>query len=1236
MGSSRVDLFDAIGGLRSRDGIGKQVAAHFAPQGETMCGLEWIQACRLADPPAVNGGHDQPQSDCRQRAFGDFVIERELGRGGMGVVWLATQKSLGRRVALKTLPDFATMDPAAVLRFRREAEATSRIAHPGVVPVYGTGDSDGIHWYAMEYVDGPTLASWIETLASRQCERLDAALVDEVLQGARFPSLREPRAGGPGSRYVRSCARICADVASALAAAHSAGVIHRDVKPGNVMIHPSGRPVVVDFGLARDERNAQLTRSGEQIGTPSYMAPEQARGSRAIDARADVYALGAVLYELLTLQPPFTGASSAEIAARILAEEAVDVRRRNPTVPVTLAAIVHRCLMKDPDRRYPAMESLEADLRAFLAGHRVAAKLPSFLARVQAAMQRRRNVLVGSGVAAVAATSIAVFVGVVDDRGDVRDGEVALAAARVALVEHGDADRARDLYERAAALTKRTGEVASARRRDFAAAFESLYGAEGGVETLRRFAAVFAEWELPELKPQLERLEGRGALRPSTRVTEQRVTALAERRVTENKLEQDWSPIRAGAPLAVGERLVRATRDDGVVALFAAMVRSDETLRVEPRFVEGTEGAGDFVVAVDSETGRADFVAKSEISRAQWRRWLASLPERAQREMTPAAPIDGDGSLAARGLSFHQARAFAVAHGAHLPLRRELWLAASAGLRGIVWPWGGGFDAQRVVADPFTRSDAMAVDSMREGESPLGVLHALGNVAEALSAEGSRLFAGGGSYADEAAQLALDGARASTFVAPLASAFEPSLTMGTRIWRCLPQPDDAVAAASMRMRREENERAPRGCVFHDWTLAADGALTCELLLVGVYDGDDRERMIRFDTPGFAQHDGTLRASDGHGRALVAESASASGSERAFVRTELPTSLRRGQGYRFRVGATLDATTGLLPTRDAFVLRLPMARGLAVAQTHTLTLPAGCRVESVTPEADVWFEAGSARIAWRQTAEARVESACVRFRRDGGLAAELALCSEAQARCCELIASWNEGAPSLAALLDPDFVHAQSSTDRFDFVELVDVARVGAVESCEALVDWTASRADGGTFLWRRAPFLVQWRVAGDAMRALRMQPFPQADDGRYDSVGYRNDALRALVRKVDGATLARTQDELCPLQVELTAGAFLARVTGLLAAPGDSEDVVCFRLAGVAGLSLAADGTALREFAQASSSACERVTFVQRGSRRFCVRVRAVGDDAVAARAMLASEASRRFSAAAIAALVVE
>ena len=1199
---------------------------------------ECMRAHLRADQRTVNGESQKPHSqeptshsqDARQRTLGDFVIERELGRGGMGVVWLATQKLLGRRVALKTLPDFATMDPAAVLRFRREAEATSRIAHPGVVPVYGTGDVDGIHWYAMEFVDGPTLASWIERISSRQSERLDASLVDEVEQGQRYPSLREPKAASGGNRYVRSCARLCADVASALSAAHRAGVVHRDVKPGNVMIHPSGRPVVVDFGLARDEQSAQLTRSGEQLGTPSYMAPEQARGSRGIDARADVYGLGAVLYELLALEPPFRGGSAAEIAARILSEEPAFVQKRNPNVPPALAAIVHRCLQKEPDARYPAMEALEADLRAFLAGERIAAKLPSTFARAHAFVQRRRNALLASAAASAAAVAIAVFAGVVDDRGDVREGERALREARAALVEGGDPDRARDLYERAAALTKQREKVGEQRRRDFAEAFESLYAKDGGMAALRRFSAVFDDREKKELATMLERLDGRGAIRFASRVEELRAATLDVRTVKDGAFTGDWAPLRAGEPMPVGEHLVRAVREDGCTTQARMLVRNDITERFEPGWIEARDVPDGFVPAVDAEDGGRMVVSAFETSRAEWRRWLRSLSPTLAAEMTPSvwSEDERDDALPVRGLSFHQARSFVNAHGAHLPTRREQWLAASGGLTQLTWPWGGAFDAARIVADPFTRNEAMPARSLADGQSPLGVRHSLGNVAEVLAAERRALFVGGGSFADDAKALVLDGSNASLAVAPLTSSFEASPTAGVRAFRFIAAPEDSARSLEMRRQREELERSSQSCVFHDWELREDGSMSCELMLLGVHDGGARERSFAFDTPGFAQLRGSLRAVDGHGRDLEIVGAATPGGERATIRTELPQGLRSGQGYRHRVRATLLPVAGLAPERDAFCLRLPMERGFAVAQMHTLTLPVGSRVESVSPEAETWTEKGRVHVAWRQTADARIEAATVRFRRDGGLGSVPSIV-EAERRCANLFAAWTSRSAELAQLLDEDFVHEPHGTGRADALRratagdggsfatptIEDVVRVGSIESCEVRVDWTLRGEDGSPFVWKAAPFLVQWREEAGVMRALRMQPFPQADEGRYVDDGYRNDGLRAHVARSAGATLARTQDALCPLQVEIRAGARIALITGMLAAPGESEDVVRFRLSGgdvLQGSPLAREegGVEIRECFRDGKVVRESWMFLQRGSRRFLVRSGSAADDA--------------------------
>src|SRR5690606_9824466 len=199
-------------------------------------------------------------------------------------VYRARQTSMGRLVALKVLPGFVGLDPDSVARFRREAEAAGRLSHPGIVPIFHVGEDQGIHFYAMELVEGPSLESLLDSLDGRVPERLLASLFEETALVEACPGLREPLAQhslSGGARYARSCAAIAADVAAALEVAHRGGVVHRDLKPSNILIHRSGRPVLADFGLARDEQTVGLTQSGDALGTPSYMAPEQACGSKA-------------------------------------------------------------------------------------------------------------------------------------------------------------------------------------------------------------------------------------------------------------------------------------------------------------------------------------------------------------------------------------------------------------------------------------------------------------------------------------------------------------------------------------------------------------------------------------------------------------------------------------------------------------------------------------------------------------------------------------------------------------------------------------------------------------------------------------------------------------------------------------------------------------------------------------------------------------------------------------------
>jgi serine/threonine protein kinase/formylglycine-generating enzyme required for sulfatase activity len=342
------------------------------------------------EPPSSDEPGPGPELPGR---LGEFELLEEIGRGAMGVVYRAIQQPLGRAVAVKVLPPGLALSQQKIDRFVREARAAAKLNHPHIVPVITVGEDQGVRYFAMEYIEGHNLAV--------ELKRIRKALLEE---GARPTHLPDSRS----LDYFRSVARLVRDVADALQHAHEHEIIHRDIKPSNLQLDSHGGVHVVDFGLAHDAAQSTLTRSGDVAGTPHYMSPEQARAHRhQIDHRTDIYSLGVVLYELLTLKRPYEGKSSAEVINNILQTEATGIRRLNKRVPRDLELICETAMAKDLHGRYLTVAGLRDDLNCFLAHQapRVARPIPAWR-RFQRKCRQHRAALV-----AVACTVVALIAG---------------------------------------------------------------------------------------------------------------------------------------------------------------------------------------------------------------------------------------------------------------------------------------------------------------------------------------------------------------------------------------------------------------------------------------------------------------------------------------------------------------------------------------------------------------------------------------------------------------------------------------------------------------------------------------------------------------------------------------------------------------------------------------------------------------------------------------------------------
>src|SRR5437870_4366553 len=326
------------------------------------------------DPNAVPHSKKAARAAAMLGELGDYELLEEVGRGGQGVVFRARQKSLNRTVALKVISLGQWASEANLKRFRREAEAAASLDHPGIVPIYEVGERDGSCYFSMKFVEGGQL--------------------DEVVR-------REPMP-------IRDAVEPIAKVARTVHYAHEHGILHRDIKPGNILLDKNGEPHLTDFGLARLlETESTVTRTLEVLGTPSYMAPEQAIGNNAkLTSATDVYGLGAVFYQLLTGHPPFAGRTTYETIKLLLDTEPRQPRLWNPKIDRDLNTICLKCLEKDPRRRYSSALALAEDLERWLKHEPILARRIGILTRGKKWVRRNpTSALLAASLIALAAAA---------------------------------------------------------------------------------------------------------------------------------------------------------------------------------------------------------------------------------------------------------------------------------------------------------------------------------------------------------------------------------------------------------------------------------------------------------------------------------------------------------------------------------------------------------------------------------------------------------------------------------------------------------------------------------------------------------------------------------------------------------------------------------------------------------------------------------------------------------------
>jgi WD40 repeat protein/serine/threonine protein kinase len=394
--------------------------------------LRQAAAAQRASPAQVGAGDSaEPSQRPSLEKLGDYRIVREIGRGGMGVVYEAEQESLGRHVALKVLPAHSLLDPKFLERFRREAKAAAKLHHTNIVPVFGFGEADGVPYYAMQFIRGEGLDKVVADLRrfrdAGAATPQDGTAAQGLLSG-RFAApqaaaetaetVRLPNTTNAGSastltgsptfsEYHRSVAQVGVQVAEALAYAHAQGVLHRDIKPSNLLLDAQGRVWITDFGLAKVDNVAELTGPGEVVGTLPFMAPERFDGHSL--RQSDIYSLGLTLYELLTLRRAFQDAIKERLIAKVLHQQPPPPRQIESRVPRDLETVVLKCIAREIGDRYEFAGEVAEDLRRFLDDRPVRARRSSAAERLVRWCRRNPALTLATGLAAAALLAVSVL-----------------------------------------------------------------------------------------------------------------------------------------------------------------------------------------------------------------------------------------------------------------------------------------------------------------------------------------------------------------------------------------------------------------------------------------------------------------------------------------------------------------------------------------------------------------------------------------------------------------------------------------------------------------------------------------------------------------------------------------------------------------------------------------------------------------------------------------------------------